>query len=459
MPSEILELDATKIVVKEGRFREVMDPHELELLKTSILKLGQIQPIVISREMELVAGERRLVACRQLHREVNAVYADQVDELMLKEMELHENLYRADLTPAETVIAKQEIHNIWVEEHGDPRDIASMEYGAGHTQADTARKLGQSRSLLTSELAMAKLIPHVPEMKKAKTMAEMKKIAKKLEKQAEWHIESKAAHEVLEREGKILGEGKAKSMTREDVLKGKVAAWNKRLMQADAMEMLKSEELFLGPPNIVFFDPPWGVELHEKVEAGLLTGDAYEDTKEKFEETFPTYCQLLYKIMRPDSHLYCFFGIVHYSFVYSSLADAGFEVNGRPIVWVKPGIHSTRQPDKWPGAGYEPIAFARKGTRDLVGKLPDSITDIKPLSPNEKKGHPSAKPWEVYDNLLKRSAMPGDVILDPMYGSGAAFVACEMNPKLRPLWYGWELDKKCRGLAMLNLLEALGVKG
>jgi hypothetical protein len=305
---------------------------------------------------------------------------------------------------------------------------------------------------------MAKLIPHVPELKAAKTMAEMKKVAKKLQKQAEWHIESKAAHATLVDQGKIaIDDGK--SMTREDILKGKVEAWDKRLVTADAMEMLKGDQLYLGPPGVVFFDPPWGVELQQKVEAGLLQGDAYEDYESKFKEEFPEYCSLLYKAMRPDSHLYCFFGIVHYSFVYESLRAAGFEVNGRPIIWVKPGIKSTRQPDKWPGAGYEPIAFARKGSRDLVDKLPDSITDVKPLGPNAKKGHPSAKPWELYDNLLKRSAYPGDTILDPMFGSGAAFVACEMNPKLRPLWYGWERDKKCRGLAMLNLLEALGVKG
>jgi len=456
--SELLVLRTEEVKVKDDRFRQEFDLHELEMLKKSILKLGQIQPIVVTREMELVAGERRLRACREMAREVKAVYVDEVDELMLKEMELHENLYRQDLTPQETVLAKQELHRIKVQQHGDPRDPASLTPGEGWTQGDTSQMLGQSRSLLTEELAMARLLPHIPEMQKAKTMAEMKKIAKKLQKQAEWHIESEKATDQLKKEGKIIGEGKA-SLTREQIVTGKVQAWDKRLMLENAMEMLQKGELYLGPPGVVFWDPPWGVELQQKVEAGVLQGEAYEDYEAKFKEEFPVYCKLLFDAMRPDSHLYCFFGIVHYSFVYDSLANAGFEVNGRPIIWAKLGIKSTRQPDKWPGASYEPIAFARKGSRDLVEKLPDSIIDVKPLSPEEKKGHPSAKPWELYDNLLKRSAYPGDVILDPMYGTGPAFVACEMNPKQRYLWYGWEQNKNYRNTCLLKLLECLGVKG
>jgi ParB family chromosome partitioning protein len=135
MTSEsLLELSPELVKVKDGRFREDIDLHELEMLKKSILKLGQIQPIVVTREMELVVGERRLTACRELNREVTAIYVDQVDELLLREMELHENLYRANLTPAETVLAKQEIHNIWQSQEGDPMDPTSLMARVTHRQ-------------------------------------------------------------------------------------------------------------------------------------------------------------------------------------------------------------------------------------------------------------------------------------------------------------------------------------
>ncbi len=448
-------LDPSEVLVPEGRFRKEFDQHELQLLIKSILELGQIQPIVITRDMELVAGERRLRACRHLEREIECLFIDEVDDLTIREMEFHENIYREQYTPQERVLAKQSLHSIKQEQFGDPTDPAAPQYGEGWRQTDTAEMLGQSQALLSEELVMAKILPHSPEMQKAKTLTEMKKVMKKLKKEAQWHIQAEKAETLAAEEDGAMPGDRA-SMTREQLLKGKVSAWDKRLIVADAMEMLKKEELYLGPPGIVFFDPPWGVNLHEKVEDGVLQGMAYDDSEKKFQEEFPTYVRLLYEAMRPDSHLYCFFGIVHHAFVYESLSAAGFEVNGRPIIWVKPGIKSTRQPDKWPGAGYEPIAFARKGSRDLVEKLPDSITDVKPLTPEQKRGHPSAKPWQVYDNLLKRSCYPGEVILDPMYGCGGAFIACEMNPKLRPMWYGWELEMGNRQKSLLNLLEAVG---
>jgi len=454
-PRNLILLDPSEVQVPEGRFRKEFDQHELQLLIKSILELGQIQPVVITREGELVVGERRLRACKHLGREIEAVYIDEVDELMLREMEFHENIYREQYTPQERVLAKEALHAIKQKQFGDPTDPSSLRYGEGWRQEDTAKMLGQSQALLSEELIMAKILPHSPEMQKAKTLTDMKKVMKKLKKEAQWHVQAEKAESLAAVEEKRMP-GERPSLTREQLLKGKVSAWDKRLIVADAMEMLHKKELYLGPPGLVFFDPPWGVGLHEKVEDGVLQGISYEDTKEKFKAEFPVYARLLYEAMRPDSHLYVFFGIVHHRFVYFHLARAGFEVNRRPIIWAKPGIKSTRQPEKWPGASYEPIAFARKGSRDLVEKIGDSITDVKALTPEQKKGHPSAKPWQLYDNLLKRSCYPGDVVLDPMYGTGPAFVACEMNPKLRPMWYGWENVIGNRQKSLLNLLQAVG---
>lgn len=71
-------------------------------LAASIAKHGLIQPIVIDAKDNLVAGERRLRACRELEwTEVSVRRLGDLTPIELREIELEENLRRKDLTAAE----------------------------------------------------------------------------------------------------------------------------------------------------------------------------------------------------------------------------------------------------------------------------------------------------------------------------------------------------------------------
>ena len=74
---------------------------------------------------------------------------------------------------------------------------------------------------------------------------------------------------------------------------------------------------------------------------------------------------------------------------------------------------------------------------------------------DDGKGHPSAKPALLYANLLRRSAYPGDLVCDPMFGTGPAFVACELCPDLKLTWKGWDNVKANRAKALVNLTEMI----
>ena len=60
---EVLELMPTDIKVKDGLERFRKDLGEVNKLAESIKKYGQLQPIVITRNYELVCGGRRIAAC------------------------------------------------------------------------------------------------------------------------------------------------------------------------------------------------------------------------------------------------------------------------------------------------------------------------------------------------------------------------------------------------------------
>lgn len=97
-----MKIPLDEIVIDEGhRIRK--DAGDLTSLIASIQEVGLLNPIVVTEDYRLVAGFRRLSACRTLgwnEIEANVVpYKD--DLLLLLDAEVAENLVRKDFTAAE----------------------------------------------------------------------------------------------------------------------------------------------------------------------------------------------------------------------------------------------------------------------------------------------------------------------------------------------------------------------
>jgi len=124
--------------------RRVFDPAALEELRTSIEEHGLLQPIVVRRGptggYEVVAGERRLRACRLLgHPTVRVVVRD-VDDAGMQTLALVENLQRADLNPLEKA-----------------RALKAMMSTQGLTQEGVAAKVGKDRTTVANLLRLLEL--------------------------------------------------------------------------------------------------------------------------------------------------------------------------------------------------------------------------------------------------------------------------------------------------------------
>lgn len=78
------------------------DLGELGPLMESMRKHGQLNPVVITADDELIAGHRRLESARRLGWAcVEAVRLDQLGPVEKLELEMDENILRKDLTPEE----------------------------------------------------------------------------------------------------------------------------------------------------------------------------------------------------------------------------------------------------------------------------------------------------------------------------------------------------------------------
>src|SRR6266704_3163554 len=78
--------------------RQRCDLTKLDVLADSISRLGLIHPIVITRNLELVAGERRLASVRILGwSHIACQYLDELDPSVARAIELEENIKRENL--------------------------------------------------------------------------------------------------------------------------------------------------------------------------------------------------------------------------------------------------------------------------------------------------------------------------------------------------------------------------
>jgi len=88
---------ALRSVIVNKRVRR--DLGDLEGLMESMRKYGQLAPILINRKYELIAGHRRLESARRLGwQSIEAVIADHDGDLSQLEIELEENIQRAELS-------------------------------------------------------------------------------------------------------------------------------------------------------------------------------------------------------------------------------------------------------------------------------------------------------------------------------------------------------------------------
>lgn len=471
MEGKLKSLAADQIVVPPERHRKNFDERKLRELAESFKKVGQIHPGVCRQRedgtYELVAGERRLRACQMAEIPFLFVLKDEADMLVLKEIELEENVCREDLTWQEEVDAKYELHKL--------REAQKERVGQRQTVRDLAKELGVSKALAHEDLELAKFSDRFEEVRNASNKGEAKKIVKRIKKDFARRLaleEALAKEEEAERnEGSEGSEGTAETFaesfgespqegqeprgasaaSRAELEKRRLAAVKKRILAGRMEEQLEafSDESF----DIVLFDPSWGVSLDTVRKKGGGT-QSFKDDHEETWANIEGWLNLIYRKMSQDSHLYMFFGIVDHGSVYELLEKVGFTTNWMPLIWYKQGAHTQRQPELWPGRSYEPIAFARKGNKKLA-KLgaPDVILTPAP-KPRLKDLHPAAKHPDIYLELLKRSGEPGDCVIDPMCGSGMMAVAAEvLQPSHAFNWWMIEKEPSYIALAQSNVLR------
>ena len=105
------KVPVTSIKVSPERQRK--DVKDVDKLADSISRIGLLHPIVVTRDNELVAGERRFRAFQLLKEELIPVhYLDELNPTEARLIELEENVKRVDLTWKESCLAILDYHEL-----------------------------------------------------------------------------------------------------------------------------------------------------------------------------------------------------------------------------------------------------------------------------------------------------------------------------------------------------------
>ena len=131
---EVKKIPINRIKIKRDQARQSFDEEKLINLAESIQEVGQLQPVIVKEEGSdflLIAGERRLRAIkRNKEKEISAVIMDNdTDKVLLRQIQLVENIQRQNLNPLEKAVAIQKL----IEENGLTKKEASKKLGVPRT--------------------------------------------------------------------------------------------------------------------------------------------------------------------------------------------------------------------------------------------------------------------------------------------------------------------------------------
>ena len=155
---KVILLPLNAIQPSPWQARTVFDETEIAALAVSILQNGLLQPVTVRKiegGYQLIAGERRLRACRLAKLEQIPAILGDYDDRQAAALGLLENLQRQQLDPFDTARGLREVIRLW-----------------GCTQAEAARRLGLSQPALANKLRLLTLTPEQQQLCTANHLSE-----------------------------------------------------------------------------------------------------------------------------------------------------------------------------------------------------------------------------------------------------------------------------------------------
>lgn len=145
-----INLNPNEVFIPEGRFRPI-NKKTVQALVESITKHGQLQPIIVDTNGNLIAGNHRVQACIELGIMVEAKVTSELDPDKLALQEIDENLVRAELTQTQLenhLAQRKELYNKLYPDTAKRGAKGTENSGKDSFTDDTSKVTGMSASVV-----------------------------------------------------------------------------------------------------------------------------------------------------------------------------------------------------------------------------------------------------------------------------------------------------------------------
>ncbi len=444
------------IVDRDKRQRRDLKP---EGLVESIRTRGVLNPVIIRRDGQLVAGERRLEASKLAGLpDIPIRFLDEVPETELAIIELEENIRRLDLTWQDLVRTVAEIHGLYKAQDGD------------WTLAETGDRIGLGRSVISMYLRVWAEFQD-ERISQADTVREAYNIILRTESRAAADGVEDILGDMRELitspkpgdnppEGGIDGHGTAVPRP-PATLSATPPAPGTRLPPDPSRTILHESFLHWAPKytgqkfNFLHCDFPYGLDVFSGEQAGAARHQGYEDSLKTYTNLISGLCGNLDRLMGNSGHLMFWYSEKHRELtlrMFSELAPTLIFWT-HPLIWVKSDNSGIVQdPRRGPRHIYESCLLASRGGRAIVKVVADAYA-----APSDRKWHPSTKPEPVLKHFFSMLVDEHTRMLDPTCGSGSAVRAAEALGASQVL--GMDVDEGTVGLARTALRQSRTLGG
>ena len=232
------------------------------------------------------------------------------------------------------------------------------------------------------------------------------------------------------------------------MIEREVTIGNARLIQGDCRDVLWD---LRGVADLVVCDAAYkltsGGCTHQSM-GGIFAKGNYDNNG--FLMDVPRWDELggaFYRACKPDADCYIMTNDKNLFEAGLAFEGAGWKFHNL-LAWDK--VRATR--NRWYMKNLEFTLYLWKGKADPLGINDCGSKQLFALNAPRVTDHPTEKPVALMDHYIQNSSKPGDVVLDPMMGSGSTLVAALQAGRA---CIGIEKDPKWFDVACARVSEAL----
>ena len=386
--TEFQLVDINKLVPYANNAR-THNKEQILKLRSSLREFGFVNPVIIDREYNVLAGHGRIEAAKAENiSEVPCVFADHLTEAQKKAYILADNRMALDAGWDDELLAVE------------MEELQNLGFDLGLTGFDESE------------------------------IADLFDINSDEAKQDDFDVDTELEKPCKSKTGDIWHLGKHTIICGDSTLSETYTA------------LLGDTKV-----NLVCTDPPYLVNLEST--SGKIKNDDLDDEKgyEFLKSTFERFKESMAK----DASIYVFYATSKARVFHDAYEDAGFKV-GAGLVWKKDRLVLTRtdwkyihEPIIW--------GWRKDGKHIWYGDQKQKTVFEFDRIKNSKEdgcGHPSSKPVPLIAYLISQCTQTNGMVLDGFLGSASTLIACE---QLNRVCFGVELEPKFVDVAVERYIK------